>query len=69
MLNVRKGEFGFIDSSGAKMAGTQKFECEVTVRAGQVVYDLRRDFDVEPAELRRPFGFYLDRFPVRVEAS
>lgn len=36
-------------------------------REGQVVYDLRRDFDVEPAELRRPFGFYLDRFPARVE--
>ncbi len=38
-------------------------------REGQVVYDLRRDFDAEPAELRRPFGFYLDRFPVRVEVT
>jgi hypothetical protein len=38
-------------------------------KEGQVVYDLRRDFDVEPAELRRPFGFYLDRFPVRVEVT
>ena len=38
-------------------------------KQGQVVYDLRRDFDVEPAELRRPFGFYLDRFPVRVEVA
>ena len=38
-------------------------------REGQVVYDLRRDFDAEPAELRRPFGFYLERFPVRVEVS
>jgi hypothetical protein len=38
-------------------------------KEGQVVYDLRRDFEVEPAELRRPFGFYLDRFPVRIEVS
>jgi hypothetical protein len=38
-------------------------------KEGQVVYDLRRDFDAEPAELRRPFGFYLDRFPVRVEVT
>jgi hypothetical protein len=38
-------------------------------KEGQVVYDLRRDFDAEPAELRRPFGFYLERFPVRVEVS
>ena len=38
-------------------------------KEGQLVYDLRRDFDAEPAELRRPFGFYLERFPVRVEVS
>jgi len=40
VLAVRKGEFGFIDSSGGRMAGTQKLECEVTIRAGQVVWDL-----------------------------
>ena len=40
VLAVRQGEFGFIDSSGGRMAGTQKLECEVTVRAGQVVWDL-----------------------------
>lgn len=40
VLGLRKGQFGFIDSSGAKMNGTQKIECEVTVRAGQVVWDL-----------------------------
>jgi dihydroorotase len=40
VLGVRKGTFGFIDSSGARMNGTQKLECEVTVRAGQVVWDL-----------------------------
>lgn len=41
VLAVRKGTFGFIDSSGgARMAGTQKLECELTVRAGQVVWDL-----------------------------
>ena len=40
VLAVRKGEFGFIDSSGGRMSGTQKLECEVTIRAGQVVWDL-----------------------------
>ena len=42
-LNSKTGrvnDFGFIDSSGGRMAGTQKLECEVTVRAGQVVWDL-----------------------------
>ncbi len=38
-------------------------------RDGQVVYDLRNDFGVTPAEVREPFGFYLDRFPVRIEAQ
>jgi len=38
-------------------------------REGRVIYDLRGDFGVEPAELRARFGFYFDRFPVRVEAT
>jgi hypothetical protein len=36
---------------------------------GQVVYDVRTDFGADPAELRAPFGFYLDRFPVREEVA
>ena len=38
-------------------------------KEGRVVYDLRGDFGVDPAELRARFGFYFDRFPVRVEAT
>ena len=34
---------------------------------GRVVYDLRGDFDITPEEAREPFGFYFDRFPVRIE--
>jgi dihydroorotase len=40
VLAVRSGEFGFVDSGGGKMAGTQKLECELTVKGGQVVWDL-----------------------------
>jgi len=36
---------------------------------GRVVYDLRGDFGVEPAQLRERFAFYLERFPVQVEVS
>jgi hypothetical protein len=36
---------------------------------GQVVYDLRGDFDVTPEEVREQFGFYFDRFPVSAEVS
>ena len=40
VIAVRKGEFGFIDSSGSRMPGTQKLECEMTVKGGRVVWDL-----------------------------
>ena len=38
-------------------------------KEGKVVYDLRGDFSVTPEELRQPFGFYFDRFPVRIEVT
>ena len=40
VLNLRRGKFGFIDTGGSKMLGDQKLECELTVKAGQVVFDL-----------------------------
>ena len=40
VLNLRRGQFGFIDTGGGKLAGTQKLECELTVKGGQVVWDL-----------------------------
>lgn len=40
ILKLRTGDFGFIDTKGKKMMGNQKLECEVTIREGNVVYDL-----------------------------
>lgn len=40
VFSLHKGKFGFIDSAGFKMDGDQKFECELTIRDGKVVYDL-----------------------------
>jgi dihydroorotase len=49
VIRVVKGDFGFVDVNGAKMRGSQKFVCELTVRDGKVVYDLngitREDWD------------------------
>jgi Sulfotransferase family len=36
---------------------------------GKVVYNLRRDFKLEPEQVRARFGFYLERFPVSVEVK
>jgi dihydroorotase len=40
VLNLRRGKFGFIDVAGGKLLGDQKLECELTVKGGQVVWDL-----------------------------
>ena len=40
ILSVRKGDFGFIDASGARLGGDRRFEAEMTVRAGRIVWDL-----------------------------
>lgn len=40
IFDLRKGNFGFYDYTGIKQKGTEKFECEMTIRAGEVVYDL-----------------------------
>ena len=40
ILSVRKGDFGFVDASGARLGGDRRFEAEMTVRAGRIVWDL-----------------------------
>jgi hypothetical protein len=37
-------------------------------KRGQVIYDLRADFGIDPAAVRKRFGFYCDRFGVRADA-
>ena len=39
LLSIRQGNFGFWDKNDYKIMGKQKFECELTIRAGTVVYD------------------------------
>jgi dihydroorotase len=40
VLNLKKGDFGYIDAHGFVMKGAQKLETELTIRAGKVVWDL-----------------------------
>jgi dihydroorotase len=39
VLRVEQGKFGFTDMYGARMNGTQKFVCEMTIKDGRIVYD------------------------------
>ena len=40
VLSVEHGKFGFTDMYDKKLMGSQKLVCQLTVRAGKVVYDL-----------------------------
>jgi dihydroorotase len=40
ILRVERGNFGFVDSAGARKSGDQRIVCEMTLRAGKVVWDL-----------------------------
>jgi len=40
VLNLRDGNFGFWDRMGYKINGKHRFECEMTIKDGHIVYDL-----------------------------
>lgn len=40
VLNLRKGDFGFVDVRGERVNASQKLETELTLRAGKIVWDL-----------------------------
>ena len=40
VLRVEKGQFGFVDSARTRLPGTQRLIAEMTIKGGQVVWDL-----------------------------
>lgn len=40
IISIKNGDFGFVDAAGFKVKGTQKFEAELTIRDGKIVWDL-----------------------------
>jgi dihydroorotase len=40
ILNLRTGKFGLFDHTGFRVEADKKLECEMTIRAGRIVYDL-----------------------------
>lgn len=39
VLKYLEGKFGFSDCGRAKMIGTKKFDCIMTIRSGDIVFD------------------------------
>ena len=40
VLRLEQGDFGFLDVYGARLRGSQKLTCEMTLRDGKIVYEL-----------------------------
>jgi dihydroorotase len=40
VLRIRKGDFGFYDKTGYFIPGKERLECEVTIKGGQIAYDM-----------------------------
>lgn len=40
VIRVLNGKFGFLDAGGFKLEGNKKFQAEMTIRAGKIVWDL-----------------------------
>jgi len=57
VIRLENGSFGFVDMYGARLRGTQKLTCELTLRDGKVVYDLngmtRPDWNTLPRDYRQ----------------
>lgn len=54
LWNLREGTFGFKDSVGGRLRSNHRFECEMTVLGGEVVWDLNARDGTEYGEI--PFG-------------
>jgi dihydroorotase len=57
VLRVENGDFGFTDMYGARLKGNRRFDCELTLKDGKVVYDLngitRPDWTTLPKDYRQ----------------
>ncbi len=51
LISVRDGNFGFVDAGKNRITGNKKFEAELTIRAGKIVWDLN-GISATPFELK-----------------
>ena len=64
VLRLETGRFGFVDMYGARLTGTRKLTCELTLREGKVVYDLngitRPEWTTLPRDYRQTGDAWWD---------
>jgi dihydroorotase len=64
VLRLEQGDFGFVDVYGARLRGSQRLACEMTLRDGKIVYELnglsRPDWVSLPKDYRFTGSFRWD---------
>jgi len=64
ILKQQEGEFGYVDCGQARMNGSRKLTCEMTLRAGEIVYDLNGR--AAPAWEEAPPSYWEIRYPKEI---
>ncbi len=59
--SVRKGDFNFKDTSCGSNRGSEKLECEMTFRAGELVWDLNARVATPYRKLPNDYGYDKDK--------
>ncbi len=61
VLKQQAGQFGYVDCGQARLDGKQKLSCEMTLRAGEIVFDLNGR--AAPAWEDAPPSYWKIRYP------
>ena len=61
ILRQERGQFGYVDCGYARMNGDRKLSCDMTIRAGEIVYDLNGR--ATPAWEDAPPAYWQIRYP------
>ena len=64
VLKQRQGSFGYVDCGNARMNGDRKLTCEMTLRAGEIVYDVNGRS--VPAWEEAPPAYWQIRYPKEI---
>ena len=64
VLKQREGSFGYVDCGNARMNGDRKLTCEMTLRAGEIVYDVNGRS--VPAWEEAPPAYWQIRYPKEI---
>lgn len=64
VLQLQEGQFGYVDCGWARLLGDRKLNCEMTLRAGEIVYDVNGR--ATPLWEDAPASYWEIRYPEEI---